>query len=270
MPSAASVPQPRVNSRQRGPIGSDRFAYLRRPMSPASFLRFLLGLTTAFISAAGFAAPGDGIANSAHNFVRGAGSGSTGLCNTCHVTRTTGVRTLGWFPDATGDWIEPNALSGQRTHGASHDRAGPSDRCLSCHDGTVAVGDTGALPRSSDERVMATLRRVGSAYESVHSVPMPYPYAGTRSTYKGVTERASDLDGFMPDPTTGNIRLYSESGGRVAARPKRGATGIECSSCHDPHNTEARERHLLRAPLDGASTSSGYLCNQCHGLHRPA
>ena len=268
MPSAAPVPQPRVNSRQRGPIGSDAFAYLR-PMPPASFIRSLVVLATAFMSGACFAAPGDGIANSAHDFARGGRSAGTGLCNTCHVTRTAVARTLGWSPEATGDWVEENASTGHALHGASHDRAGPSDRCLTCHDGTVAVGDTGALPRSSDERVMAALRRVGSAYESVHSVPMPYPYAGTRSTYKGMTERASDLDGFIADPTVGNIRLYSESGGRVAAQPKRGATGVECSSCHDPHNNEARERHLLRARLDGASTSSGYLCNQCHGLHPP-
>jgi predicted CXXCH cytochrome family protein len=96
---------------------------------------------------------------------------------------------------------------------------------------------------------------------------MPYPYAGTRSTYSGVTARAKEADGFLPDPTTGNIRLYSEDGGHIAARPKPGATGIECSSCHDPHNTDARERRLLRARLDGSSKASGYLCSQCHGLY---
>ncbi len=97
-----------------------------------------------------------------------------------------------------------------------------------------------------------------------HPFAFPYPFAGAPSTYNGVTTAGSAAAGFRPDPTSVGIRLFRQTGADVSAGTAVGATGIECSSCHDPHNTPSsvQDDPFLRGSTD--VRDSNYICRKCH------
>jgi hypothetical protein len=98
-----------------------------------------------------------------------------------------------------------------------------------------------------------------------HPVAHPFPFSGSASTYNGVaTGAAALLSGWQADPSLAGIRLFIQSGANVSAGTAVGSTGIECSSCHDPHNGSAVEDvYFLRGSIDGDS-SDNYICLKCH------
>jgi hypothetical protein len=206
-------------------------------------LTFVLAIACVIRGGSAFAAPGDGLPGSAHDFrnVRASAAKAGELCSVCHVPRTNASTRLLWDPA-----VERDSASRRSSRHAKDTSNGPSARCLSCHDGTVANGDAGADRES-------------------HPVPMPYPYGSIANTYSGLRNgQLLATSEWVADPSNHNIRLYSEDGhGNVVTGPRYGATGIECSSCHDPHNKAARDQHLLRAKTSGTQ-ASGYLCVQCH------
>ena len=97
-----------------------------------------------------------------------------------------------------------------------------------------------------------------------HPVAMPYPYQNVANTYNGVqTGTGAVLTEWRADPTTLNIRLFNDaSAGVVNAGPVALKTGMECSSCHDPHNKASVEDLFLRGTLGGTTTA--YICLKCH------
>jgi len=102
-----------------------------------------------------------------------------------------------------------------------------------------------------------------------HPVAVPYPLNNATSTYNGTTigdgVKRDEFVGNPSNPTAGGIKLYNDSGnGVITSGPKAGATGIECSSCHDVHNKQAQDYFLLRGKLAGSTKESGYICLQCH------
>jgi hypothetical protein len=114
----------------------------------------------------------------------------------------------------------------------------------------------------------ATQKVMGYAGDmtGTHPVAIPYPLNGAPNVYNGSTSGARlATNDFVSDPTANNIRLYSDvGGGNIVGKVQAGKTGIECSSCHDPHNKAATDRFFLRGKLVGAQQSDGYICLQCH------
>jgi hypothetical protein len=71
------------------------------------------------------------------------------------------------------------------------------------------------------------------------------------------------LRDWQPDPTTLGIRLFHDNGsGIITAGPALTRTGIECSSCHDPHNRDSVDGKFLLGYVGGVGTE--YLCLKCH------
>ncbi|MEK7734167.1 MAG: cytochrome c3 family protein, partial [Pseudomonadota bacterium] len=149
----------------------------------------------------------------------------------------------------------------------------PTAKCLSCHDGSVAVGDIawwngGApiAPLDNTKHGAGDPNNVGLGGNMAgnHPVAMPFPYNNTASTYNGVTTGSgAALTEWQSDPTTLNIRLFRDDGtGNITAGPVLAKTGIECSSCHDPHNKASVDTFFLRGRLSGSDTT--YLCLKCH------
>ena len=102
-----------------------------------------------------------------------------------------------------------------------------------------------------------------------HPVAMPYPYQQTANTYNGTTNgNALIAADWVADPTANNIRLFTDPSGvgtGIYAGTTALKTGLECSSCHEPHNSSAvKDDMFLRGFLTGSGQSSGYLCQQCH------
>lgn len=245
-----------------------------------------LAAALALAAVAARAAPGDGLANTGHDFTRYAGAAlaggpaAAGPCTFCHTPHVSKTTELGWNHTLSKNNFDYGVAA--TTAGTPYARfrgdsyKGPSAKCLSCHDGSVAIGDIGGQRQGG--RVLAA-ERIGSNGFAVaeqvgangslggnHPVAMPYPYARMANTYNGVTNGARLIAGdWVPDPTVNNMRLYSEdSAGNVIDTPRPGAAGIECSSCHDPHNKASKDAMFLRAKVGGSTRESGYICLQCH------
>ena len=83
---------------------------------------------------------------------------------------------------------------------------------------------------------------------------MPQPAnAAQPATLEAASERTSSV---LPVALTRTQKV---------AGATAGSTGIECSSCHDPHNKQAVDDLFLRGTLTGNTGGpTGYICLKCH------
>jgi hypothetical protein len=243
----------------------------------------------------GSASPGSGLSGSAHDFTQGGVVPATppppltdiGLCTLCHTphkAQTTGLLWNHTLSQNNFHWDIPATTAGTPFPTfAGPTYKGPTTKCLSCHDGSVAIGNIAWFAESP--QVLSTNPATHSSGEfnigpggnlaGNHPVAMPYPFNGTPNTYNGVTNGGPTPANIIPaewqaDPTAlasavSRIRLFNDDGtGNVSAGPIAGRTGLECSSCHDPHNKQAVDDLFLRGKLSGNTQASGYICLQCH------
>ena len=247
---------------------------------------FLLAVVGVFI-VAGLAwafTPGAGLKDTPHDF--SAKGGGVGVCTFCHTPHRALQTRLLWnhtlptgynytwkdIDKTIGGTTLPTILSGPGGW------SGPTKLCLSCHDGSVAVGDINwwnegkpPAPLDNTKHAWPDTYNVGATdgdlgnMKGNHPVAVPYPYANAKNTYGGTTTGDGVLIAeFVANPAVNNIRLFNTSGGSsVQAGAVAGSTGIECSSCHDPHNGSTVEDDLfLRGKLAGNALP--YICLKCH------
>lgn len=239
--------------------------------------------TMALIVASPFvmAAPGDpgtGLTGTPHDFGGQAVAGeTTGTCTFCHTPHNAISTTLLWNQGANGNatYTWDNTLTTGATPYATLTVAtntGPSLRCLSCHDGTVGVGDIGWFNAQDPATTVtvAALNQVGNggAMDGNHPVSMPYPLNATASTYNSSTSGASAvLSDWIANPEVNGIRMFNDLNGDgttiAAGAGAGGDAGVECSSCHDPHNGAAQTQgtFFLRGTL---GQGVNYICAKCH------
>ena len=228
--------------------------------------------------------PGTGLIKTAHDFsgksVTGGDGGTytTGLCTFCHTPHRAMSTLLLWnhtLSTATYSWDVPKTTAGTNFPTFKGDTYnGPTAKCLSCHDGSVAIGDVawfgGGKPATPLDTIhMPSAFNVGAtdgilgSMKGNHPVAMPYPYLNTKNTYNGVTTGDSaTLSEWQPTPLA-NVRMFNDDGsGNISAGVIAGKSGIECSSCHDPHNKQSVDDLFLRGMIGGSDTT--YLCLKCH------
>jgi hypothetical protein len=227
--------------------------------------------------------PGTGITGSAHDFSgEPAGGAITGVCTYCHTPHRSIKNSLLWnhtLPSTDYTWGNYTQTSGGTPLPTiSSSWEGPTRFCLSCHDGTVAIGDVGWFNKQPWEGANALDdKTVGVSQpfsirdflrdrmmDTNHPVAAPYPFQQAVNTYNGVTTGpAVPVQDYNPDPTPLGIRLFNQQGQSVSAGPVPGNTGFECTSCHGVHNERGIvvDNRLLRGERgDG----SGSLCEKCH------
>lgn len=238
-------------------------------------------------------APGTGIEGTAHDFIdEAAADGNTvGLCTFCHTPHRAYSTRLLWnhtLSAETYSWSDVDQTTGGTdlpTFDASWQ--GVSKNCLSCHDGTVAIGDVAWFeetlnPELSDHQHSDPLDpakiTAGNTNDPAtpvddgdlagnHPVAVPFPLNDAPNTYNGITNGAlAAASGWDPDPESQGIRLFNDDGtGQVTAGSVAGQTGIECSSCHDPHNGgQVLDDFFLRGELTGTGNGDDYICQMCH------
>jgi hypothetical protein len=231
---------------------------------------------------------GSGILGTPHDFASGTGSptgsASVGLCTFCHTPHKAGTTLLLWnhtMSSNTFAWDVAATTAGTALPGfVGNTYKGPSAKCLSCHDGSIAVGDIGWFNQTVRKGAAnvngfkvgagsngdSMLVGAGGDLSGTHPVAIPYPLNGAPNVYNGSTTGARlATNDFVTDPTANNMRLYSDvGGGQIVGKIQPGKTGIECSTCHDPHNKASRGDFFLRGSLVGSTQASGYICLQCH------
>lgn len=251
-------------------------------MTTASILRPTLVVAIVALVPAVAAAytTGAGLAGTPHDFSgKTVGSITTGSCTFCHTPHKALATLLLWNHKLSTNNFSWDAT--KTTAGTSYPTfkgdtyKGPSAKCLSCHDGSVAIGDVNWFnagnPGVIDSTKITGARQIATATGSMagnHPVAMPFPYGGAASTYNSnTTGPAAYLDEWVATPETNLIRLFNDDGaGNISAGPIATKTGIECSSCHDPHNRKVADQLFLRGKLSGntASGADAYICFRCH------
>jgi predicted CXXCH cytochrome family protein len=199
------------------------------------------------------------VRNSQHDFSTSGKGGKWGspdvnqVCVFCHTPHRAAATLFLWNrnnPTANFQlYSNPGSLVSTPSQPTEYSR-----RCLSCHDGSVAI-DAINVGRTGVPRMLA----LGDIYYP----GSPYGNGGANigGNYTG-NNMVNDLSDDHPvsilyDSTlsAANQRLRDPAGVTLPLYQKR----VECSSCHDVHNGSGGFPYLLRASLDQSE-----LCLKCH------
>lgn len=182
----------------------------------------------------------ESIVKSKHNLSAGGpgkvrGVSESEICIFCHAPHSVSSQAPLWNRYDSGQAYTPyksntlKASTGQPT--------GASKLCLSCHDGTVALG----MVRSRSGAIQVTSpitpeENLGTDLSDDHPISFRYDSALAFS------------DRQLKDPSelTGAVLLDKDS-------------QLQCTSCHDPHNDQFG--YFLRV-----NSARGNLCLACHNL----
>ncbi|MBI2378816.1 MAG: hypothetical protein HYV07_32780 [Deltaproteobacteria bacterium] len=274
---------------------------------------------------AGEAAAQVGIAASPHNLSNSTGvrvrhTSEDQICKFCHSPHKTSsprvlwnrqdstVATYSWGTDLDGSPVTAT-YAGTTLPGAQATVGGGSKRCLSCHDGSVALGDLknagGGVPGnlgaftevavgSLDDATNTKLDRFNlndatNGLQGNHPISVPFPRgigsglqylnvdtgvaitdtveqaqwaSSTQTSCLSTTGYCTDGDPDTQATPTGrmiNLAAPTEAGG---------APGVECSSCHEPHNKYDRTGTELGMSGRGfflrVTLNQSRLCRSCH------
>ncbi len=240
-------------------------------------LRFALFLAVfaLLLPAASWAAPGGtGIAGTAHDFSAKQDT-KVGLCTFCHTPHKALSTLLLWnhtLSKNTFSWDVPATTAGTKFPTFTGDTyTGPTAKCLSCHDGSVAIGDIAWFDEGKPSVLNNTKHGEGDAFnvgfggamKGNHPVAMPYPYLGAKNKYNGTTTGDGAVLTEWQSTPLAPVRIFNDAGsGNITAGAVAAKTGLECSSCHDPHNKASVDDLFLRGKLTGNTTD--YICLKCH------
>jgi len=215
-------------------------------------MRWILALACAALLAEGFAiaqVPADVLGM--HNLTPASGAsvyaqGSLG-CTFCHAPHSGlgGVSGL-WNQTLSKATYTPYSSSTYAEQGNTQPTVGvTSSLCLSCHDGTVAVGQSavyGTIPMTG---TMNSMDSFGTNLSGSHPFSVVLPIKDAPDL---VTSLVSQ--GKTADPTQA-VTLINGN--------------IECTSCHNPHvqgTDKIAQDFLVR------DSSSGQMCLACHDPNR--
>ncbi len=221
-----------------------------------------LSLVLASCLVAGSAVSGT-IVGSKHDFTATTGTNGQ-ICIACHAPHNT--QTSGGTPlvalwnhaqSASTFTMYNSAFSSSVSGTVDAQPSGVSKLCLSCHDGTVAVnsfgGTTGAVSIAASSNLGVDLR-------NDHPIAVTYDAAlvAADASLKAITSAVTIGDtGVGGRSKAGTISSVLLANGKV-----------ECSSCHDVHNTftlptgngqTGATNKLIKVTMSGSG-----LCLSCH------
>lgn len=178
--------------------------------------------------------------------------GAPSLCVTCHVPHHAATTQLIWNHTLSSNTLtfgnSQTTSSGTTLPTDVGSAPGTSKYCLSCHDGSVAVGSLvhDSWTSGGNDAITNTdfIIAPSGNLANNHPIEIPYPdQAG--ATYNSITTAANPAD-FVGSPT--GVKLFGTTAG---------AKGIACASCHDPHNN-------ANDPFLRVTYAAAQLCVSCH------
>lgn len=213
-----------------------------------------------------------GILNTKHNIsTSGPGTvkGATEqeVCAFCHIPHGSQPGNPLWNRDMpsssytmyTSTYLERSNYPVPSDLGSSSDSPGQLSRqCLSCHDGTIAIGGIYAIRGTV----------LGSAL-SVNDTNTDGTMKSSSTGYIGTDLRIHHPVGFEYDPNItiafgdGNkgIELKSTPDSPVKVYTMGGKKYVECASCHDPHTENEK---FLRVDVGSHGENMKQTCTSCH------
>jgi predicted CXXCH cytochrome family protein len=185
-----------------------------------------------------------------HDLTAGSKSPITGArpgsCTYCHAPHSGIGNAPLWNQTLSVQTYTPySSTTSAQTGNAQPPLGKDSSLCLSCHDGTVAPGQTVVYGAVTMTGSMASPDVLGTNLQNSHPFSLVLPI-------KDSVELAASLvsQGKTTDPT-GAVKLILGN--------------IECTSCHDPHvqaKDPISQNFLVR------DSSNGQLCLACHDPNR--
>jgi predicted CXXCH cytochrome family protein len=219
--------------------------------------------------------PGTGIKSTSHDLSTSSGKGATWapnsdptldrICIYCHAPHNSlkpGESSLTYYPlwnhalstipsyqtydNGTDD---PNSISHQ-LNATLNQPSSVSKLCLSCHDGDVAIGAYGYSPQSSigTTNVKATSADrilIGGGGDLRNHHPISFDYEAVAAIDDEIKTSDSVLLGNNPNNLAISDLLWNSK--------------MECSSCHDVHNTKNMGMKFL-----WVEDINSNLCLSCH------
>ncbi|NOX97088.1 MAG: hypothetical protein GXO98_03300 [Nitrospirae bacterium] len=213
-----------------------------------NFIRFIMlilsiffGLLALFLPGFALIASASSVVNSKHNLsVSGPGTvkaiSETGVCIFCHAPHNATAEAPLWNRYSSGATYTPYSSStAQATMGQP---TGASKLCLSCHDGTIALG----LVRSRDTEIS---------------------FNGSSTLPPGVSNLGTDLSDDHPISFPFNNPLYTQDGQLNNPALLTGAVkldsneNLQCTSCHNPHDNQYGKFLVM-------DNRASAMCTACH------
>ena len=183
-----------------------------------------------------------------HSLTPGSKSPITGsrpdACAYCHAPHS-GLNVGLWNQKLTTQTYTTYTSTSEVNKGVQPILGSTSNKCLSCHDGTVAVGSTVAYGQVTTQGSMNAADVFGSQMQSQHPFSLVTPLAD--NIHLVATLKSN---GTTADPT-GAVKLINGS--------------VECMSCHNPH---VQAKDLLSQNFLVKDSSGGQLCLSCHDPSR--
>ncbi len=182
------------------------------------------------------------ISGSAHDFSTQSWNTTTEICIVCHTPHNANTTVLNapLWNHALSTVATYAMYSSATMNSVAGQPDGSSKLCLSCHDGTVALENFGGV--TSGTNVMTGGALMGTDLSNDHPISITYDAA------------LAAADGGLYNPTN----TQSGLGGTISATMLIG-NKMQCSSCHDVHNSAGTANGLLLK----ANTASA-LCLTCH------
>ena len=165
-------------------------------------------------------------------------------CAYCHATHS-GLNMGLWNQKLTTQGYTTYTSNTEKNLGTQPVLGGASNQCLSCHDGTVAVGATVAYGQVTTHGSMYATDVFGSNMQSSHPFSLALPLKDNVNLVATLATSGQTAD------TTGAVKLINGN--------------IECSSCHNPH-VQAKDPMSLNFLVK--DSSNGQLCLACHDPSR--
>lgn len=208
------------------------------------FTLMLIALCAAPIALAPVLVADDSVVNSPHD-LSSQGPGpiraidENRVCIFCHAPHGAAPQTPLWNRENPRQFYR--IYESSTTDARIDQPKGPSKMCLSCHDGSMALGN-------------------------VLSMPPTHPFVMTARTMPpGPTDLTNDLSddhpiGFRYDRALSNLDRQLRAPEVITDRLPLGVHDeVHCTTCHDPHNPELG--NFLRI-----SDRMGAICISCHDL----
>ncbi len=190
------------------------------------------------------------LAGSAHDFTTAAWSGGK-VCIACHVPHKSDTTVLDaplWNHTLT---TQTYTLYTSPTIKASMGQPGGNSKlCLSCHDGTIAVNSFGGVTGTT---MISAANNLGTTLKDDH--PIGFTYDTALSAVKG--------DVYDPGAKTVTIGSGTTTKTGTVNALMLFSGKMECSSCHDVHNTFTVGASTGAGMVKMASAGSA-LCLACH------
>ena len=179
-----------------------------------------------------------------HSLGPGSSSPITGArpdaCSYCHAPHS-GLNMGLWNQKLTTQVYTNYTSDTEKNVGRQPTLGRSSNQCLSCHDGTVAVGATVAYGQVATQGSMNSWDVFGSNLQSSHPFSLVLPMKDNVDLVASLVANGHTGD------ITGAVKLV---GGNV-----------ECVSCHNPH---VQAKDLISQNFLVKNSSNGQLCLACH------